>query len=342
MIAVSLRFGGLSFKIASRVLLVNAALLTLVSVFLFAGLMRGAFPITPADFVAALNGRADPLIEMIVFENRFPRLLTALGVGLALGLAGEMVQTMLRNPLASPDIIGFSAGASFGAVLSVLLTGGIASVLIGSVLGGAAAASLVVLLSWQRGLSPGQLVLTGIGIMLTVTVLSELLLSRVEENNAAFLVKWLVGSFGHRSFAEVQTLWLGILLLLPFVFWHQFQLARAALHDQMAQGLGINLTRCHVKTVGLAVLLVGMSVAAAGPLPFVAFVAGPIAHGLNRQSRPTLLSAALVGALIAIIADALALSLPPGFSLPAGVFTALIGAPVLIWVLISQRKKRAS
>ncbi|KJZ18505.1 FecCD family ABC transporter permease [Loktanella sp. S4079] len=340
MTTLSLRIGALSTRLPARLLLVNivlaASLLTLLSV----ALLRGAYPLGLGDILGAFARQGDPVIQMIVLENRVPRVLTALAVGLALGMAGELIQTMLRNPLASPDIIGFSSGAGVGAILSVVLTGGVGSVMLGAITGGALAAMLVVILSWQRGLSSGQVVVTGIGVMLTLTVISDLLLMQVNENTAAVLVKWLVGSFGNRSFHDVQLLWLGLVVLTPFIFWHQFTLSRASLDDTLATALGIRLNRAHLITLGLAVCAVALAVAAAGPLPFVAFVAGPIAHGLNGQSRPTILSAALVGALIALLADAITQFLPAGFALPAGVFTALIGAPVLIWVLMMQNRKR--
>lgn len=186
----------------------------------------------------------------------------------------------------------------------------------------------------------GQVVLIGIGITLTLSVISDLLMTRLDATSATELMKWLVGSLHNRSFHEVAIIWLGLSLLLPLSLWHHFDLSRSALPEDVAQGLGVSLNRSRLISLALAVALVAIAVAAAGPLPFVAFVSGPIAHGLSRASRPTLLSSGLVGALMTLLADAMSQSLPGGLSLPAGVFTALIGAPVLIWVLFLQARKQ--
>lgn len=340
--AISLRWAGFSTRIPRRLLIVNVLLAIVVVMLALPGLFVGSYPLSFSDVLAAMLGTADPIVDMIVMENRLPHGLTAIGVGLAFGIAGEMIQTLLRNPLASPDIIGFSAGAGCGAVLSVVITGTSAFVFPGSLAGGLLAATLVILLSWQRGISPSQVILIGIGVTLTISVVTELFMTHLNSSYAAQLVKWLVGSFGDRSMFEVKILWLGILICLPIALWHQFALARLTLDDNLARSLGIPLTSRRLITIALAVVLVAMAVSSAGPLPFVAFVAGPIAHGLTRAPRPTLISAGLVGAIIALIADAASQSMPNNYNLPAGVFTALVGAPVLIWVLINQSRKRLS
>jgi len=342
MSTVALRLGGASFRLARRVVLVNLLLALGVHVLLLSGLMGGTYPIAGADVVAAFQGTADPITSMVVLENRLPRVVTALGVGLALGLAGEMMQTLLRNPIASPDIIGFTAGAGCGAVFTVAFLGTSTLVVPGALAGGLLAAALVIGLSWQRGISPGQLVITGIGVTMTLGVVTDLLMTRMDATAAAALVKWLVGSLQARSLDEAKVLWIGLAILGPLALRHQFALARVSMSEEVATSLGVDITRARLITLGLSVALVALAVAAAGPLPFVAFVAGPIAHGLNGKNRPTLLTAALVGAIITLSADAVSQLMPSGFGLPAGVFTALVGAPVLIWVLLVHYRKQRS
>ena len=329
----------LSVRIPRRIVLTNLGLIALLLGVLASGLLGGTYPITLSDFIATLSGRADDITQMVVMDNRMPRLLTAMGVGLAFGLAGEMTQTLLRNPLASPDIIGFSAGAGLGAVVSVAVTGTTMLVLPGALLGGSFAAILLVLLSWNKGLSPSSIVLIGIGLTATLGVVTDLLMTRLDVNDVGELVKWIVGSVSARSWGDTALIWTGLLLLLPVLAWHQFSLARLGFDDAVAISLGQRVITGRMITIFLTVLLVALGVAAAGPLPFVAFVAGPIAHGLNRAPRPTLLTAGLVGALVTLAADRAAQALPNLIVLPAGVFTALIGAPVLIWVLIAQTRK---
>mgnify|MGYP001792863621 FL=1 len=337
---LTVRFGRLTVRMPWRLILTNGVLLVLTAALVWSGLFRGSYPATPGDLLSALTGTADPVTSMILLENRLPRLATALGVGLAFGLAGEMIQTLLRNPLASPDIIGFSAGAAVGAVVTVVIVGGTAWVVPGALIGGFIAAGLILSLSWRRGVSPGQLILIGIGVTLTLGVLTDLLLTRIDTTSAAGVMKWLVGSLNARSWTDAGFLWAGLLFLGPLALWYQFMLGRIAFEQDVAISFGLRLNYGRVLTIGLAVALVGLAVAASGPLPFVAFVAGPIAHGLNGASRPTLLSAALVGALVTLSADIASQSLPDGFGLPAGVFTALVGAPVLITVLVLHSKRQ--
>ncbi|MCH2165714.1 MAG: iron chelate uptake ABC transporter family permease subunit [Marinovum sp.] len=340
MSAVAIRMFGLSLRLPRRLVIANFLLVLATLVVFMTGLVGGTYGVGFSDLVAVMTNTADPVLSMVVLENRLPRLLTALGVGLAFGLSGEMIQTLLRNPLASPDIVGFTAGAGLGAVLVVAFTGATAFVVVGALIGGGAAATLLLLLTLRQGFSPAALIITGIGLTLTLGVVTDLAMIRLDENNAAGVIKWIVGSLDARSWADAGLVWLGLCFVGAMALWHQFTLVRLGLADDVAQGLGLKIKRARMTTIVLAVLCVALGVTAAGPLPFVAFVAGPIAHGLNGQSRPTIISAALVGALVTLLADRATQILPGFLVLPAGIFTALIGAPVLIWVLISLSKRR--
>lgn len=340
MSAFTLRNRLISARLPRRLVLVNIALLLGIFLTLASGLLGGTFPISAGDVFAALAGQAEGPVEMIVMQSRLPRLLTALGVGLAFGLAGEMVQTLLRNPLASPDIVGFTAGAGLGAVLSVALTGATLFVLPGALLGGLCAALLLLALSWRQGLSPGAVVLVGIGLTITLGVVTDLFMVRLDAENVGELVKWIVGSLNARSWAEVSLIWVALVVLFPCALLLQPALARLSFADNIARALGSRLMLVRLAVLLLAVALVAAGVAVAGPLPFVAFVAGPIAHGLNGAGRPTLASAALSGGLVTLLADKAAQSLPAVLSLPTGIFTSLIGAPVLIWILYVQAKRQ--
>ncbi|MEO0372795.1 MAG: iron chelate uptake ABC transporter family permease subunit [Pseudomonadota bacterium] len=340
MSTLTLRFAAFSMRVPRRLVVVNATLFAVLLVVVFAGLLGGTYPIGLQELTAVLSGTADPVTYMVVMENRLPRLLTALGVGLAFGMAGEMVQTLLRNPLASPDVIGFSAGAGLGAVITVALTGATGLVLPGALAGGAMTAALLLALVWNKCMSPGAIVLVGIGLTVTLGVMTDLMMVRLDANNVGELVKWIMGSLSARSWADTGLVWAGLAVVAPLAAWHQFALTRLTLADDVATSLGQSIVQGRVITIFFAVVLVGFGVAAAGPLPFVAFVAGPIAHGLSRAPRPTLLTAALVGALVTLLADRIAQALPGFLVLPAGIFTALIGAPVLIWVLIAQSRRR--
>lgn len=332
----TLRFGPVSLAVQRRPLIAGFGLLALVALAVTAALLIGSYPITPADIWQALTGGADAISAMIVLDHRLPRILTAIGAGAALGLAGAMVQTMLRNPLAAPDIIGFTAGANAGALLAVLLTGG--TILTGALAGGALTACAVIALAWRGGLDTLRLILVGIGASLSLGAAADLLLSYTDENTAADMARWLTGTLHARGPAEVALVWGGLALLAPAALWLGFPLARMALSDDTIAGLGLPLAPLRLAITALAVALVALAVSVAGPLPFVAFVSGPIARRLTGGGGPALLTAALTGAAVTLGADLAARAIPMA-RLPAGVFTAMIGAPVLVWLLWLQARK---
>lgn len=332
----TLRFGPVSVPVQRRSMIAGLGLLVLLALAAVAALLIGSYPITPGGIWQALTGRADAIPAMIVLDHRLPRILTAIGAGAALGLAGAMVQTMLRNPLAAPDIIGFTAGANAGALLAVLLTGGM--ILAGALAGGALAATAVVALAWRGGLDTYRLILVGLGASLLLGAGADLLLSYTDENTAADMARWLTGTLHARGPAEVALVWGGLAMLAPIALWLGFPLARMTFSNDTVVGLGLPLAPLRLAVTALAVVLVALAVSVAGPLPFVAFVSGPIARRLTGSGGPALPAAALTGATVTLGADLAARSVPM-VQLPAGVFTAMVGAPVLVWLLWVQARK---
>ena len=328
----------LSFHLSTRVLTVTASLLVSLFAVLLVSVHLGAFPMSFAQITDALSGQTEGLQRMIVVDHRLPRILTAIGAGAAFGLAGAMFQTMLRNPLASPDVIGFSAGASCGALLAMILTGGF--VLLGALAGGIVTAIAVMALAWKNGLHPYRLILVGIGASLTLAAVADVLMSRLDILTAAEMAKWLVGTLNARNWEDVRLIWVGLALVMPLAMWLQFPLSRMSMADDIAMGLGVALTPMRLLISAIAVALIALAVSVTGPLPFVAFVSGPIARRLVRGGKPALLQAAVVGAMVTMLADMAARSVPM-VQLPAGVFTAIIGAPVLMWLLLIQFRNKA-
>ncbi|XDA96732.1 iron chelate uptake ABC transporter family permease subunit [Sulfitobacter sp. LCG007] len=332
----TLRLGPVSCVVQRRPLVAALGLMCLVALCAGAALLSGTYPITPSGVWQALTGRTDAVSAMIVLDHRLPRIVTAIGAGAALGLAGTMFQTMMRNPLAAPDIIGFTAGANAGALLAVLLTGGM--ILTGALAGGAATALAVVALAWRDGLDIHRLILVGIGVSLSLGAAADLLLSYTDENTAADMARWLTGTLHARSLHDAALVWGGLAVLSPFIVWLSFPLARLALSDDTVAALGLALAPLRLAVTTLAVCLVALAVSVAGPLPFVSFVAGPIARRLTGGGAPALLAAALTGAAVTLGADLAARSIPM-VRLPAGIFTAMVGAPVLVWLLWVQTRK---
>ena len=199
------------------------------------------------------------------------------------------------------------------------------------------AACVVLLLSFENGLNIRKLVLIGIGVNLSIAAGSDLLLSRVDLMTAEDMSRWLVGSLNGRDWSDVAIVWCGLAVVVPAAAVLDFPLRSMMLTDDVALGHGVALNAVRLAVSATTVICVAIGVSVAGPLPFVAFLSGPIAKAIEGGGRPSLFSAALVGAIVVLSAD-YASRLTPLVQLPAGVFTALIGAPCLLWLLVRNAR----
>lgn len=336
------RAGPLSLRVAPRTFAVNLTLAATVLVLTLWSISAGDFPIAFADVVATLLGSGESSQNFIVFGLRLPRALTAIFVGMAFGMSGAIFQSVTRNPLASPDIIGFNAGAALGAVAMIIIFGASgALVALGALGGGIGVAVLVFILSWRNGIAPLRLVLVGIGIGFTAYAGVDFLLTRSDIFEAAAAQVWLTGSLNARIWDHAITTGLGVAVLMPLALALGLAVDRLELGDDMAAALGIRVNATRFAVMTIAVLLASIAVAGAGPLAFVAFVAGPIARRLTDASGVGLVSAALVGATVVLVGDLAGRLVFAPTQLPVGVFTAVFGAPYLLWLLVTQIRKGA-
>jgi iron complex transport system permease protein len=301
----------------------------------FLCVLGGDYLITFPDFLAILGGKEIPGATFILRETKLPQALLALLVGLAFGTSGAAFQGTLRNPLASPDMLGISAGASAAGVVGIVVLGWSGLAL--SALGIAGALAVAVGIRLVAGRDEGyRLVLVGVTAAAGLLAVIQYLFTRADEYDAQLALRWLTGSVSAADWPTVRLLALALAVLLPLVaLTARAQRALELGHD-IAAGLGVSAGRGDV-LLGLAVLLAGLGVAAAGPVAFVAFAAGPIARALNR-GRTTLLGAALVGAVIMLGASYLAAYALPDTHLPVGVVTGAFGAPFLLWLLTRRTR----
>lgn len=298
----------------------------------------GDFPVPLADVLPAIFGFGGPDSDFIVRTLRLPRALTAVLVGCAFGLSGAIFQSLARNPLASPDIIGITAGASAAAVFVIVLVGGsYAFVSMAAFLGALATAITIYFLAYKRGVSSYRLVLVGIGVGAVLSACTSYLLTRAEIFDAQRATVWLTGSLNGRSWQHVRPLAVAMCVLVPAVLLSARSLGLLQLGDDTAKGLGVPVERTRAVLVVIAVGLAAVATAAAGPIAFVAFVSAPIARRLVR-SPLTLVPAALVGALLVLSADLVGRRAFAPTELPVGVLTGLVGAPYLVWLLARANK----
>ncbi|MDQ8046546.1 MAG: iron chelate uptake ABC transporter family permease subunit [Solirubrobacteraceae bacterium] len=321
-------------RVPRRAAITWAILAALALVVAVLAIGTGEYPLSPGEVVQTLLGHGTRGQVFIVEQLRLPRVLCALLVGAALGVAGGIFQTLTANPLGSPDVIGFTWGAAAGAVLQIALLGGGAFAISGSaILGGIVTAMVVYGLSLGRGPTGARLILIGIGISALLAALTTFVLARIDLSAAQGARLWLTGSLNGRGWEFVVPLAVALVVLGPLVVALARPLAMLELGDDAARGLGVSVDRIRPTLIVVAVALSGVATATAGPVPFVALAAPQLARRLTRSSGPGLIGAALMGALLLAASDLLAQRLLPSGGLPVGVMTGALGGTYLIWLL---------
>ncbi|MDG4862631.1 iron chelate uptake ABC transporter family permease subunit [Streptomyces sp. T-3] len=332
-----LRLGPTAFLVHRRATAIAAILALLLAASCIAYLCIGEAFVAPAEVVKVILGRPSP-DELVVETLRLPRMTVGVLVGLAFGIAGALIQTVARNPLASPDIIGISQGAS--ALTVGAMTFGVTSYAVLpylSVLGGVAAAALVYLFAWRGGLHATRFVLIGIGFAIALRSITTLFMTKGDYLVAQQAQIWMTGSLNGRGWPEADSLALVLLVLIPAIAWAARAQRTVSMDDDTATALGVRLGRVRLGLVALGVILASVATGAAGPVDFVALLAPQIARRMTRTAQIPLVCSALMGAVIVVLADLLARRLFSPTELPVGVLTAAIGAPYLIWLIIRSR-----
>ena len=318
----------------TRSLIVLVVLAVLVFATFCVSLSLGDFKIPVVDVVKTLFGGGDRATEFIVNRLRLPRALTGLLVGTALGLSGAIFQSIARNPLASPDIIGVTYGASAFAVFAIV-TLGLTGVAVSAfaIVGAVLTAFIMYVLAWRQGVSSYRLILVGIGIGAIATSITSYLLTKARVEIAQQALIWLTGSLNGRDWSNVRSLAVTFVVLLPVMVLLVRQLRILQLGDETAYGLGLRVEGARLGLIVVAVLLAAVATAAAGPIGFVAFVAPPIARRLTRSPGPAMIASGLLGALVVGLSDLVAQHAFGDTQLPVGVVTGVVGAPYLMFLL---------
>ena len=318
---------------------VVAALAVALATVLLVRVLLGAFTVSLVDFLAVLGGEELPGATYLVREVRLPRaLLGALGA-LALGLGGAVFQVALRNPLASPDVLGVTSGASAAAVGALVLgdlTG--PAVVVAALAGGLGTAVLVRSVA-GRSSSP-RLVLVGIAVAAALQAVVQYLFTRAEVHDAQLALRWLIGSVSGATWSATRLLALALLVLVPLLVVTARSLPALELGPDSAAGLGVG-SRQRELTLLVAVALVFVAVAPARPSRLLRVTARPLSRALN-GGRSTLVGAGLTGGVLVVAADHVGQALVPGGNYPAGVVTGALGAPFLLWLLTRSLPLRST
>ena len=336
-----IRIGPVSAQLNVRSIGVSTVLAGVIFVLFCWTISVGDFPIPIGEVIATLFGGGSDDSRFVVGELRLPRAIVGALVGAAFGLSGAILQTIARNPLASPDIIGVTQGASLAAVGVIVLggsgdlLGGVASigVPIAALLGGSATALLVYTLSYRRGLVGYRLVLIGIGVGAVMTAAIQYMLTQTTIYEAARATVWLTGSLNGRSWGHVRPVATGLIVLVPLALVLGRQLRVLEMGDDAARGLGARVERSRLGLILCAVGLAALATASAGPVAFVAFFTPVIARRVVGPGQIALVPSALMGSAVVLASDLIARRILAPTELPVGIVTSIIGAPYLLYLL---------
>lgn len=325
-----------------RTLLTCGVLAAAILAMFCLSLMVGRTYYPPSDVLAVLLGQDVPGASFTVGTLRLPRAVLAVLAGACFGLGGVTFQTMLRNPLASPDIIGISSGASAAAAFGIVILGlsGTAVSLL-SIVAGLLVALLIYLLSSRGGVAGTRLILVGIGISAMLTSLTDWVLSKAGQWDLQEALRWLTGSLNNTSWEQALPVLAALVVLGPVLLSRSGELRITQLGDDAAQALGVRTGRTRLVVVVAAVGLIAFATSASGPIAFVAFLSGPIAARIVGPGASPLLPAAAVGALLVLVADLVG-QFATGTRYPVGVVTGVLGAPYLLYLIVRVNRRGSS
>lgn len=332
--------GWLNLKLSARTLWVNLSVILLCLLLALFALCYGTLRIGPLQVWQALQGEGPPGLMTVIGQWRAPRVVLALVLGAGLGVSGAIFQSAIRNPLGSPDVVGFNTGAYTGALVTIiLLGGGYYQIAAGALVGGIASAALVYLLAWRQGISGFRLIIVGIGIGAVLSALNSWLIISASLESAMSAALWGAGSLNGITWAKGQP----ALLLVPFTVCAALLLGRRLqlmeMGDDSARALGVNAESSRLWLMLCGIILTAIATASAGPIAFIALAAPQIARRLIAASAVPLFSAATSGALLLLAADIIAQHAFSGVQLPVGAVTVSIGGLYLIWLLIRESRR---
>lgn len=330
-----LALGRVRLRVQPRELWVAGTLVVLLLAAAGLALTLGTLRFGVGEVLRALAGDGDEQTLRTVAGRRLPRMLTAVLVGGLLAVAGSAFQSLSRNALGSPDIIGFTAGAATGAVVQIaVFGGGMFATAAAALAGGLVTAVLVYLLARQDGISGGmRLVLVGIGVGAVMGAVTQLVMVRIAVGEASLAQLWLDGSLVGRGWTHVALLTIAGVALLPPMLGLARRLRFMEMGDDMATAVGIRAERTRLTMVVLAVCCSSVAVAAAGPIAFIALAAPQIVTRLTRGGSVQLVLSFLMGSLLLLCADLISAHVDIGLRIPVGLVTAALGGVYLIYLL---------
>ncbi|SKA98434.1 iron complex transport system permease protein [Agreia bicolorata] len=334
------RLGPASVILRPRTLLVCSLLAVAIAAILLGTVGSGYLGIAPLRVIDVLLGGGTHLERHAVLQLRLPRVLLALLAGAGLALSGAIFQSLTRNPLGSPDVMGFTSGAYAGVVVSILLLGGgREAVQAGAIVGGLATAGIVYALAYRRGVQGFRLIIVGIALSMVLSAATTWLMLRARVDIAMSAAIWGTGSLNGATWADVAQVAVALAVLLPAVVLGSWVLRAMSLGDDLAAGLGVRLRWAMLGLTVLGVALSASVVAVTGLILFIALAAPQLARQLVGGASVPFAATALLGAALLSASDWIAQFGLPERQLPVGVVTVCLGGGFLVWLLIKEARR---
>ncbi len=334
-------FGGrVGFLIDKRLLFAGGILLAIALAILTAALASGQMRLPVADVLGVLTGGGERRTRLVVLDWRLPRAAGAVVLGALLGLGGAVFQSITRNPLGSPDVVGFDAGAYTGAILVITFGAGSWLMLAGGAIAGGLLTALVVyLLTWQKGIQGFQLIVIGIGVSAMLTAANHWILLKSTLSTAMAANTWGMGSLAKMNGEQLSLLlWLAIpVAILSLMLAKPLRLMEMG--DSRAKALGVRVEKVRLVLMVLAVVATALVTAVAGPIPFIALAAPQIAHVFSRTAGTSIALSMATGAVLLSAADFIAQHAFAPLQLPVGVVTLCIGGAYFIWLIVKEARR---
>ncbi|WP_435813432.1 FecCD family ABC transporter permease [Streptomyces zhihengii] len=338
--ALVLRYGPIAVRLQWRTAVVCTVLAAVAAALAVLALMTGSYGLSPGQALSALTGRETGFVQELVVEWRLPRVVAALMFGAALGVSGAVFQSLLRNPLADPGIMGFTQGSYTGALIVILVVNGTYTQLAGgALLGGMATAVAVYLLAYRRGVKGFRLIVVGIAVSAMLDSLNTWLILKADLDDAMGAAAWGAGSLNGVSWNQVAVGGACIAVLLLSAGILSRPLGQMQLGDEVAASQGVRVAPARLGLMLVGVALTATVTAASGPILFVSLVAPQIGRRLARTAGITLAPAAFVGALLCLASDYLAQHVAPT-PLPVGIITVVLGGGYLGYLLFTEARRR--
>ncbi|MDM5339916.1 iron ABC transporter permease [Fictibacillus enclensis] len=322
-----------------RITIIFAIVLLIAVLIISVG--TGFASLTPAELFRTIFGQGTPKENLILFEFRLPRIFVAILAGMGLAVSGAILQSLTKNPLSDPGILGINAGAGLMVVVYIMFftvesSSSLYILPLFALAGGGATAAIIYIMSYKKGegVEPARLVLVGVGLAAALAGATLTLATRLDMENYAFMANWLAGRIWGDDWVFVLSLLPWILLLLPLTMVKSNVLNMLNLNENVAIGTGVNAGRERIVLIIMAVALASASVAVSGGIAFVGLMAPHIARSLVGPRHQSFLPlAALIGAILLLAADTIGRVILDPSGIPAGIIVTLIGAPYFMYLL---------